>query len=79
MASRHPSGIKRVTLCIGRHVYTSEVCQESESSWILLRVDVHKVGVAGSIDFHGKSCIEVLRQGESLALEMIAASQSPEG
>jgi hypothetical protein len=74
MVPRPASGIRRVTLSVGGYAYTSEVWRESETSWTLLKVHVHKIGVIGSIDFHGVSCLEVLRQGEVVALEIISLS-----
>ena len=72
MVPRPTSGIRRVTLSIARHAYTSEIWRESETSWVLLKVEVHRIGVVGSIDFHGRSCLEVLQQGEAVALEIIS-------
>ncbi|OEZ02429.1 hypothetical protein BIY45_01100 [Stenotrophomonas sp. BIIR7] len=66
------SEIRRVTLSVGKHVYTSEIWRESEGSWALLKVQVHGVGVAEAIGFHGTSCLQVLQRAEGVAVELIA-------
>ncbi len=72
MAPRPASGIRRVTLSVGRHVYTSEIWRETEISWVLLKVQVRRVGVVGGIEFHRTSCLEVLRRAEAVAMEIIS-------
>ncbi len=72
MAPRPASSIRRVTLSVGRHIYTSEILRERETSWALLKVQVHRVGVVGGIEFHGSSCLEVLRRAEVVAMEIIS-------
>jgi len=46
--------------------------RETETSWALLKVQVHRVGVVGGIEFHGTSCLEVLRRAEAIAMEIIS-------
>lgn len=77
MVPRAASGIRRVTLSVGSHLYTSEIWRESETNWALLKVQVRDVGIADAIDFHGNSCMEVLRQAEVVAREMISLKGSP--
>lgn len=66
--------LRRVTLSIGRYAYTCELIRDTETSWKLEKVEVHKVGVVGHIDFHANSCLAVLKQGEVVANEIIASA-----
>lgn len=72
-------GLRRVTLSVGRHSYTCELIRESDTSWKLRRVEVHKVGVAGHIDFHARSCYAALQEGEAVAKEIIALAEGDNG
>lgn len=77
MVPRAASGIRRVTLSVGSYVYTSEIWRESESSWTLIKVQVHDVDIADEIDFHGTSCMGVLKQAETVAREILSLKGHP--
>lgn len=74
MATRLESGATRVTLSVDGHAYTAEIRQESEADWILLGVRVHQIGTIGSLNLHGRSCLEALRLGEVVAQEITSCA-----
>jgi len=63
--------LRRVTLPVGEHVYTSEICRISESCWVLLAIEVHGVDARSGLGIKAPSCLQVLEAGERIASEIL--------
>lgn len=69
--SKRARDLRRVTLSVGKHVYTSEIWRHSESCWVLLAVEVHGVGGRSTLGIEAPSCLQVLEAGERIASEIL--------
>ncbi|MBA2130381.1 hypothetical protein EF148_13235 [Stenotrophomonas maltophilia] len=63
--SKPAKDLRRVTLSVGEHVYTSEIWRISESRWVLLAVEVHGVGERSDLGIKAPSCLKVLEAGKA--------------
>ncbi len=69
--SKPAKDLRRVTLSLGEHVYTSEIWRLSESRWVLLAVEVHGVGGRSGLGIKAPSRLQVLEAGERIASEIL--------
>lgn len=63
--------LRRVTLSVYGHVYTSEILRLCDSHWCLLVVEVHGIGMRTGLQVEATSCLQILVAAEQVAQQIL--------